>query len=114
MAEVILTLIRGEGKKFPLTFNDQSGNRLDFTGSIFSFAIDIMDESGVIQSTIEQESVAVSQHEKGKIELLFERAFVDTLPLGVHGLRIKSDIGARTQHNDRYTIASDLVSVVDG
>jgi|TARA_R110001606_G_scaffold390434_1_gene557387 hypothetical protein len=114
MAEVILTLVKGEGKEFPLTFNDQSGNRLDFTNASFSFAVDIMNEDRVIQETIEQDSVTVSQHEKGKIELLFERAFVDTLPLGVHGLRIKSDIGARTQHNDRYTIASDLVSVVDG
>ncbi len=111
MAEVILTLIKGEGKEFPLSFNDQSGNRLDFTGSSFSFVIDIMDEEGVKQSTIEQESVTVSQYEKGKISILFDQNLVDELPLGVHGLRIKSDVGA---HNDKYTIASDLVRVVNG
>ncbi|QUX96616.1 hypothetical protein C0J08_14945 [Marinomonas sp. CT5] len=111
MAEVILTLIKGEGKEFPLTFNDQSGNRLDFTGSSFSFAIDIMDEEGVKQSTIEKESVTVSQSEKGKINIVFDQSLVDDLPLGIHGLRIKSDIGA---HNDKYTMASDLVRVVNG
>lgn len=111
MAEVILTLVKGEGKEFPLTFNDQSGNRLDFTGVSFSFAIDIMNEDSVIQNTIEQESVTVSKHEKGKISILFDQNLVDGLPLGIHGLRIKSDVGA---HNDKYTIASDLVRVVNG
>jgi hypothetical protein len=114
MAEVILTLVKGEGKEFPLTFNDQSGNRLDFTGSSFSFAIDIMDEEGVKQGTIEQESVTVSQYEKGKIDIVFNQSLVDNLPLGVHGLRIKSDIGTQGSHNDKYTIASDLVRVVNG
>lgn len=114
MAEVILTLIKGEGKEFPLTFNDQSGNRLDFTGVSFSFSIDIMDEERVIQSTIEHENVTVSQHEKGKINILFDQSLVDELPLGIHGLRIKSDIGTQGSHNDKYTIASDLVRVVNG
>ena len=114
MAEVILTLIKGEGKEFPLTFNDQSGNRLDFTNVSFSFAIDIMDTQRVIQRTIEKESVTVSQYEKGKICILFDHAFIDELPLGIHGLRIKSDIGKEGLHSDRYTIASDLVSVVNG
>ncbi len=114
MAEVILTLIKGEGKEFPLVFNNESSNRLDFTGVSFSFAIDVMDDNRVIQETIERESITVSQYEKGKINILFDQSLVDELPLGIHGLRIKSDIGTKGSHNDKYTIASDLVRVVNG
>jgi hypothetical protein len=112
MSEFMLNIIKGERKVFPLSFENNDGIGLDFTGVKFAFAIDLIGSAGEILQTIERNSVIVSQDEVGKIELILEPELTSSLTLGAHNLRIKSTINSH--HGDMSTMTNDKVNVISG
>ena len=112
MTEYIYDIIKGQKKVVPLTFSDSNGEKLNFESCAFSFAIDVLNESGEIIETIEENSVQAADSEPGKINITFTPEFTSTLKEGVHRFRIKTNFSS--PNGDMITITNDPIRVLNG